>query len=244
MDSSTSQKQMNPPGPLGPADAPKLDSRHRFKLLEDCRELVLEKLSGVITKALEKMADELTVEALKATRSDRQRALLDAVMLVREQRKSLEQNFRRYFGDIFERRLFANPDSYSAKAAEVPLDELSLVSDQVISDKIDVDRLIQRARSRLDPNEVLGIRARLGALLGDEGVEAALGVVLDRLHRAAAVEQEVEIREVGVGHGVPLSLRWVAGRGSASALVARAGRCRRGADPPRGRSAHARRRPR
>ncbi len=173
MDSSTSQKQMNSSGSPGPADAPKLDSRHRFKLLEDCRELVLEKLSAVITKALEKMADELTVEALKATRSDRQRALLDAVMLVREQRKSLEQNFRRYFGDIFERRLFANPDTDAPKAADVPLDELSLVSDQVISDKIDVDRLIQRARSRLDPNEVLGIRARLGALLERDWFEEA-----------------------------------------------------------------------
>jgi hypothetical protein len=165
MDSSTSQKQMYTSGSPGPADVPKLDSRHRFKLLEDCRELVLEKLSGVITKALEKMAEELTVEALKATRSDRQRALLDAVMLVREQRKSLEQNFRRYFGDIFERRLFASPDAEAAPQASVSLDDLALVSDEVISDKIDVDRLIQRARSRLDPNEVLGIRARLGALL-------------------------------------------------------------------------------
>ena len=174
MDSSTSQKQMNPTGSPGPADAPRLDSRHRFKLLEDCRELVLDKLSAVITKALEKMAEELTVEALKATRSDRQRALLDAVMLVREQRKSLEQNFRRYFGDIFERRLFASPDSDAQpKAAEVSLDELSLVSDEVISDKIDVDRLIQRARSRLDPNEVLGIRARLGALLERDWFEEA-----------------------------------------------------------------------
>ena len=174
MDSSTSQQQINPSAATGAADAPKLDSRHRFKLLEDCRELVLEKLSAVITKALERMADELTVEALKATRSDRQRALLDAVMLVREQRKSLEQNFRRYFGDIFERRLFASPESAAgAKAADVSLDDLALVSDEVISDKIDVDRLIQRARSRLDPNEVLGIRARLGALLERDWFEEA-----------------------------------------------------------------------
>jgi hypothetical protein len=173
MDSSTSQKQYNSSAPAGASDAPKLDSRHRFKLLEDCRELVLDKLSAVITKALERMAEELTVEALKATRSDRQRALLDAVMLVREQRKSLEQNFRRYFGDIFERRLFASPESEAAPHAAVSLDDLALVSDEVISDKIDVDRLIQRARSRLDPNEVLGIRARLGALLERDWFEEA-----------------------------------------------------------------------
>lgn len=172
MDTSTSQKQNTATAQL--SDGPRLDSRHRFKLLEDCRELVLDKLSAVITKALEKMAEELTIEALKATRSDRQRALLDAVMLVREQRKSLEQNFRRYFSDIFERRLFATPENEAKpKEKEVSVDELSLVSDQVISDKIDVDRLIQRARSRLDPNEVLGIRARLGALLERDWFEEA-----------------------------------------------------------------------
>ena len=49
MDTSTSQKQAT--ATAQSSDGPKLDSRHRFKLLEDCRELVLEKLSGVITKA-------------------------------------------------------------------------------------------------------------------------------------------------------------------------------------------------
>ncbi len=168
MDTSTSPKHGPYAATHGATEGPRLDSRQRARLLEDCRELVLEKLSTVVAKALEKMAEDLTVEALKATRSDRQRALLDAVMLVREQRKSIEQNFRRYFADIFERRLFARADADSAPATQtgpVSADDLSLVSDEVISDKIDVDRLIQRARSRLDPNEVLGIRARLGALL-------------------------------------------------------------------------------
>ncbi len=183
MDTSAAQK----PNPITQAvpgsDPARIDSRRRFKLLEECREMVLEKLSGVISKALEKMAEELTADALKATRSDRQRALLDAVMLVREQRSSLEQSFRRYFGDVFERRLFASPErdaaqkADAARVADLSSDEMSLVSDEAIADRIDVDRLIQRARSRLDPNEVLGIRARLGALLErdwfDEGSHPA-----------------------------------------------------------------------
>jgi hypothetical protein len=173
MATTTPDRQDHQPGGQDQAAVPPLDSRHRFKLLEDCRELVMERLSGVISQALEKMAEELTADALKATRSDRQRTLLDAVMLVREQRSSLEQNFRRYFGDIFERRLFATGDGEVAKLADVSVDELELVSDEVISDKIDVDRLIQRARSRLDPNEVLGIRARLGALLERDWFEEA-----------------------------------------------------------------------
>ena len=39
------------------------------------------------------------------------------------------------------------------------------------------------------------------ALLVDERGEAALDVGLDRLHRPAPVEEEVEVGEVGTGHG-------------------------------------------
>ena len=51
-------------------------------------------------------------------------------------------------------------------------------------------------------------------LLLDVGGKAALGVGLDRLHGAGPVEQEVEVRQVGVGHG-RLLRRWIrcSGRG-------------------------------
>jgi len=150
-------------------------SRKRFELLEDCRELVLQRMSEVVAQALNKMSDELTAEALRSFRSDQQQALLDAVMLVRENRGEIESRFRRSFGDIFERRLYAL-DGAAAAVAEGPSQDeapLQLVSDDVISDRLSVDRLIGRAKSRLDPDEVLGIRARLGALLDrdwfDEG---------------------------------------------------------------------------
>ena len=194
MDTSTSQRRHATTTPA--PDGPKLDSRHRFRLLEDCRELVLDRLSEVINQALAKMAEELTKEALQATRSDRQRTLLDAVMLVREQRRSLEQNFRRYFGDIFERRLFAKPDQPAAPAAaEVSVDEMALVSEQAMSDQLDVDRLIQRARSRLDPGEVLGIRARLGALLERDWFEEA--------HHPASPEAVYEALRIAVNELAP-----------------------------------------
>ena len=198
MDTSTSPKHGPYTATHGATEGPRLDSRQRARLLEDCRELVLEKLSTVVAKALEKMAEDLTIEALKATRSDRQRALLDAVMLVREQRKSIEQNFRRYFADIFERRLFARADADQGPATStgpVSADDLSLVSDEVISDKIDVDRLIQRARSRLDPNEVLGIRARLGALLERDW--------FDEMSHPAAPEAIYEALRIAVNELAP-----------------------------------------
>jgi hypothetical protein len=149
------------PGAAAPAGGA-ARSRKRFELLEECRETILERLTQLIAQALMKMSDELTAEALRSTRSDRQQALLDAVMVVRENRMEIETRFRRGFADIFERRLFPVTDGADGSPGA---GELSLVSDDVISDKINVDRLVGKARSRLDPDEVLGIRARFGALL-------------------------------------------------------------------------------
>ena len=144
-------------------------SRKRFELLEECRELILQRLTEVIAQALTRMSDELTAEALRTMRSDQQQALLDAVMLVREHRMEIEGRFRRSFADIFERRMFAmNAGGATAPQADgdgPSASELQLVSDEAIDDRINVDRLVGKARSRLDPDEVLGIRARLGALL-------------------------------------------------------------------------------
>jgi hypothetical protein len=162
------------PGAGGGAGAPGR-SRKRFELLEDCRELVLQRMSEVVAQALNKMSDELTAEALRSFRSDQQQALLDAVMLVRENRTEIETRFRHSFGDIFERRLYAL-DAAAGAAPDGPAQDdapLTLVSEEVIRDRLSVDRLVGRAKSRLDPDEVLGIRARLGALLDrdwfDEG---------------------------------------------------------------------------
>jgi hypothetical protein len=140
-------------------------SRKRFEVLEECRGLILERLTNVVAQALTRMSDELTAEALRSAHSDQQRALLDAVMLVRENRMEIEARFRRSFGDVFERRLFAmHGQAPDGMPPEVPA-ELELMSDDVIRDKLSVDRLIGRARSKLDPDQVLGMRARFGALL-------------------------------------------------------------------------------
>ena len=159
------------PGAGGAAGVPG-HSRKRFELLEGCRELVLQRMGEVVADALTKMSDELTAEALRSFRSDQQQALLDAVMLVRENRTEIETRFQRSFGDIFERRLYALDKTSATDGATAAEDApLQLVSDDVISDQMSVDRLIGRTKSRLDPDEVLGIRARLGALLDRDWFE-------------------------------------------------------------------------
>ncbi|MCL4184325.1 MAG: DUF1631 family protein [Burkholderiaceae bacterium] len=139
----------------------RVDARRRFELLEDCREMVISRLARVISEALDQMSDELTAMAMKETRREAQQALLDAVSMVRVHRSDIEFRFRQAFADVFERRMYnrAGPDSGPEPG------ELSLLGDEAIDGRIAVDRLVQRARGKLDPDEVLGVRARLAALL-------------------------------------------------------------------------------
>ena len=139
-----------------------IDPRRRFELLEDCRDMVITRLARVISDALDRMSDELTTMAMKEMRRDAQQALLDAVSMVRVHRSDIEFRFRQAFAEVFERRMFNRAAEADAPAAG---GELSLVGDEAIESRIVVDRLVQRARGKLDPDEVLGVRARLAALL-------------------------------------------------------------------------------
>jgi len=146
----------------GSSDGKPEDPRRRFELLQDCRELVISRLSKVIGEALTKMSDELSGLALKSRNQDEQRSLLDAVAVVRQHRTEIELRFRRSFTDVFERRLF-NRRVENAESQETG--ELALVDDSVLQAKLALDRLVHRARGKVDPDEALGIRARLAALL-------------------------------------------------------------------------------
>jgi hypothetical protein len=140
-----------------------IDSRKRFTMLEECREQIVTKLSAVVLDALEKMSGELTDQALKKVKREEQQALLEAVSIIRQHKDDIQSKFKRGFSDIFERRMFNKPENASSPGADEG--ELSLVDDSIIKDQITVHRLVNRAKSRLDPDEVLGIRARLAALV-------------------------------------------------------------------------------
>lgn len=137
--------------------------RKRMELLQDCRELVVSRLSRVVGEALAKMSEELSALALRSRDQDEQHALMDAVSVVRQHRTEIELRFRRSFTEVFERRM--HDDRPVAVHDGQESGELALVDDSVLQAKLAVDRLVSRARGRLDPDEVLGVRARLAALL-------------------------------------------------------------------------------
>jgi len=138
--------------------------RSRAALLHECSGLIQERLNDVVAQALSRISEDLTSEALRAKRYDHKLALLEAVMLVRENRIELEERFRDCFGSIYERLLHPNAEDWP-NPAPVSLDDLSLVSEDQVADQIQIDRLIMKARAALDPQQALGVRARLGALV-------------------------------------------------------------------------------
>lgn len=139
-------------------------SGSRAALLGECRGLILDRLNDVVAQALSRISEDLTAEALRVKRYDHKLALLEAVMLVRENRRELQERFRESFGSVYERLLNPNTDNWPAPAL-VSLDDLSLVSDDQVADRIQIDRLIMKARAAIDPQQTLGVRARLGALV-------------------------------------------------------------------------------
>jgi hypothetical protein len=136
----------------------------RAALLGECRGLILDRLNDVVAQALSRISEDLTSEALRAKRYDHKLALLEAVMLVRENRHELEERFRESFGSVYERLLNPNAEDWP-NPAPASADDLSLVSEDQVTDRIQIDRLITKARAAIDPQQTLGVRARLGALV-------------------------------------------------------------------------------
>ena len=165
------------------------DPRRRRELLQDCSELVVSRLSGVIGGALIKMSEDLSALALRSRQPLEQRALMDAVSIVRQHRAEIELRFRRSFADVYEQRSSDEPGAVRVAPAEPA--ELSLVDESEMHDRLATDRLVQRTRGTLDPDEVLGVRARIATLLQRDWFEegqhpAAPEAVFEALKAAIA----------------------------------------------------------
>ncbi|MFT3802676.1 MAG: DUF1631 family protein [Burkholderiaceae bacterium] len=166
-DFSSSSTGRSTDGEATPAQDVPADPLTRAALMKDCREYLVSQLSEMVAGALTRIADDLMDNALRSLSRFEQQAMMEAVALVRSHRDQMAATFRDAFVDSFERRA----QGQSQDSAPMPDGELSLIDDSVLSGKLNVDRLVHRSRSRLDPDEVLGMRARLAALLEREWFE-------------------------------------------------------------------------
>ena len=144
-------------------------------LLSECRDMARTRLADVVAAALAKIDEDLFQLADKSIKRDEQQVYLDAMTRVRQHRAEIQRKFEECFKTIYDQRIDAGkPPPKHAKPdplADFGGIELSLVSDSIIESGIAIDRLAKNVMSSLDNDELLGIRARFGALLNRDTLE-------------------------------------------------------------------------
>jgi hypothetical protein len=153
-----------PARPAGPAVSTGSRSATESKaLLSQCRDLARSKLSRIVAEALDKVENDLFAAAEASTSRAEQQVLFEAMSQVKAHRGEISSSFDRYFSEIYDRRIATRAPS--RPGAEQSLGELTLVDDAAMEEEIVVNDLARKTRNRIDPEQLLGIRARFGHLL-------------------------------------------------------------------------------
>jgi hypothetical protein len=139
-------------------------------LISQCRELARSKLSGIVADALDKVENDLFGLAEASTSRAEQQILFEAMAQVKKHRAEIKASFDRYFVEIFERRVSSRAAAAGAKS-ELRVEELTLVDDAAMEEDLVVSDLARKTANRIDPDQLLGIRARFGHLLASEAIE-------------------------------------------------------------------------
>ncbi len=140
-------------------------------LISQCRELARAKLRSIIAEALDKIENDLFSVAESSTSRNEQQVLFEAMTQVKKHRRDIASSFDGYFNEIFERRISARRGESLAHSRGLPLGELTLLDDAALEENLVVSELARKTRDRLDPDQLLGIRARFGHLLSQDLLE-------------------------------------------------------------------------
>jgi hypothetical protein len=150
-------------------------------LLSECREIARTRLSEVVAGALGKIDEDLFQLADKSRDGREQQMYLEAMTRVRAHRREIQSKFDEFFKDMYDKKLDATrapakPQGRDPFAKPSPFGdfggvELSLVSDSIIESGIAIDRLAKGVKNAVDNEQMLGIRARLGVLVGRDTLE-------------------------------------------------------------------------
>ena len=153
-----------PARPAGPAvstgSRPATESR---ALLSQCRDLARSKLSRIVAEALDKVENDLFAAAEASTSRAEQQVLFEAMTQVKAHRGEISSSFDRYFIEIYDRRISIRAPILPGAAPSMA--ELTLVDDAAMEEEMVVNDLARKTRNRIDPEQLLGIRARFGHLL-------------------------------------------------------------------------------
>lgn len=154
------------------------------------RQTTVAGVCAIVEKGVGRVGEDLAELAVRTFQYDRQRALGAGASLLSEHGKGLPARFAQAYAQAYDRSL-AGEGVLQAPARPSSVDELSLVGDEDMSDQVQISRLVHRTRGAVDADELLGARARFGAMLGrdwfDDGdhplapevIYGALNAVLD-----------------------------------------------------------------
>lgn len=134
-------------------------------LLSQCRELARAKFARIVADALDKIENDLYSLAEASTSRTEQQVLFEAMAHAKQYRMEIAASFERSFTEIFERRVSARHGIAPPSSDRFSVDQLSLVDDTAVEERLVLSDLARKTKNRIDPDELLGIRARVGHLL-------------------------------------------------------------------------------
>ncbi|MGE0314907.1 MAG: DUF1631 family protein [Lautropia sp.] len=189
------------------ATKPERQARTARQILDEIREPILTGLSGALRRAFASTIDVLLEKLLAEKSWEMRQQIDDALDLLRNGREGIEAKFDQACIDEWASRTGTGRDrdgdvaaakAQPPRAAGTMPTMLSLLDDTAIGDQLTVGRIATRARRRLDEEQIDGLRARFGALLGrewfaDNDFPIAPDVVLESLRKALSAFGPVKV---------------------------------------------------
>lgn len=138
-------------------------------LLARVRELARVQLGSCVAAAVNALPDDLNALAAAASAPAEQRVFADAAIGVPAHGRAIAAAFESSLVAIFNRKL--QPAARKAPAPELNPDSLALVDDDAMELELALGRLARKMLAALDPDQLAGVGARLGALAGGGALE-------------------------------------------------------------------------
>lgn len=161
-------------------------------VMNDCRDMALKRITGLLASTLDKIEEELFDLASKSFDRSSQNMYLDARAQAREKRGDIEVAFRKQFLSFFEKKVAGQPENKAGRTAlNFDASQLSLVEDDTLSENIAVNDIAKRLTDKCD-EELRALSQRMGFLMSEpELADDANPIAPDTVVRAlkAACDQ-------------------------------------------------------
>lgn len=175
-----------------------LSSAESGRMLNDCRELAMKRLSGSLREMLADIEESLFQLAEASYDREMQNLYLEVRGKAKEKWPRIETAFSRHFVDVFNTKIRGEMDS-AVRTLSVSALELSLVEEDDLSESIAMQSLATRLREQ-NEDELSLLGERVGMLLGknelkDEENPISPQAVCDALkHACEEIEGGVKVR--------------------------------------------------